>query len=140
MFTHSGRPRRGSKAKKRARPVDDEESEQPSGTEYAFFIEYCSRLFDLGKKPVRSSRGETSGGDVIGPARSTPKVEKKVRSRARTNAEKDNSDKSKTKGRKIKKEPKLDATLANGGYEFEIEIEDPDSIERGTFSMLIHNL
>lgn len=109
-----------------------------------FYANFCSWFLNSGKKPVRSSRGETSGGvigDVIGPARSTPKVEKKVRSRVRVNAEKDTSDEkhgSKTKGRKIKKEPKLDVTLANGGYEF--EIDDPDSIERGMFILLFHNL
>ena len=86
----------------------------------------------VGKKQVRP-RTDASGGETIGPVRSTPKVEKKTRSRARSNAEKDASEEkpvTKAKGRKVKKEPKLDVTIAaGGGYEF--EIDDPDSIERG---------
>ena len=94
--------------------------------------------YHLGKKAVRNRTEASSDAPVEGPTRSTPKTDKKSKPQVKVvSAQKEGS--TKVKSKKIKKEPKSDST-ADQSVLYEFEIEDPDSIERGKFSITLGGL
>ena len=102
------------------------------------FSTWCNEYF-LVKKSTRSNRDQKDSTEVIGPIRSTPKSEKRTKSKSKVAvAEKDASGGS-SKSKKVKKELKLDTTIKEVG-EYEFEIEDPDSIERGKYFSFLESI